>query len=276
MRRLTVAALMSGEPGPLELWTLRTMASVSRELRVVQAVQDPALTPLRLARKLIERHGLMGGLSRSIGEAVAARLDAEDRELLEELFDFDDLRDWRDRSGIIPVRVRALDHAESREALSAISPDVIVQVSGGRLEPGILSLARLAALNIHHGHAPHAPGPWSIPWGIVEGRRDWIAAAVHVDDGVDSGPVLWRGGPQLAPGDTHVDLLFRAHLEAAKALARILDSYASGDVPPPCAPAGGEAAPRRAEAPGLRVRLRLLRLDRGRRARVLIERGIEC
>ena len=80
----------------------------------------------------------------------------------------------------------------------------------------------------------------------------------------------------MAPGDTHVDLMFRAHLEAAKALGRILDAYASGRRPEACVfPAGAKAA-YHSTAPGLRDWLRLLRLDRGRRARMLIERGIEC
>ncbi len=174
------------------------------------------------------------------------------------------------------MKVRTLNHAEAHAALSALSPDLMVRLSGGVLKPLILSLARIAALNIHHGQAPLIRGMWSIPWGIVEGRRDWIGATVHViDDGIDTGPILWRGSPQLAPGDTNVDLLFRAHLEAAEALARILDAYARGDFPSPWMPAAGVSSTYRSAA-GLREWMRFLYLDQGRRSRVLIERGIEC
>ena len=277
MGRLKVAALMSGEPGPLELWTLRHMASVASELRVVQAPPAPPPPSLKSARTLFKRNGLLGTLSRFVGAAVGSRIAARDREVLEELFDFDDLRAWWGSSGIAPVKVRTLNHAESRAALSTMSPDVIVSVSGGVPHPRILSLAKLATLNIHHGRAPSIRGQWSIPWGIVEGRRDWIGATVHVVNGSDeTGPILWCGGPQLAPGDTHVDLLFRAHLEATKALSRILSAYASGAAPPPwLSPGAAEGSTYRSSA-GLREWLKLLYLDQGRRARVLLERGLDC
>ncbi|MFI5360992.1 MAG: formyltransferase family protein [Elusimicrobiota bacterium] len=276
MPGLKVAALISGEPGPHELWTLRRMASADCELSVVQATGSAALPPLQRARSLIKRHGALGTVSRFVGGAVGSRMAAEDGALLEELFDFDELRVWWGASGLVPAKVRALNHAEAQATLAALSPDLIVRVTGGILKPQIVSLARIAALNIHHGQAPLIRGMWSIPWGIVEGRRDWIGATIHViDDGIDTGPILWRGGPQLAPGDTHVDLFFRAHLEAADALARILKSYARGDAPQAWTPGAGQDSTYRSSA-GLGAWIKLLYLDRGRRARVLLERGVEC
>jgi folate-dependent phosphoribosylglycinamide formyltransferase PurN len=60
--------------------------------------------------------------------------------------------------------------------------------------------------------------------GIIEDRREWISATIHVvDEGIDTGTILWRGAPQLAPGDTAVMTCFRAHLEAVEALVRILE-----------------------------------------------------
>ena len=276
MRKLKVAALISGEPGAFELWTLRNIASAACELRVVQALHATTAPPLKRAKALIKKQGLLSAFSRLLGAGVGSRIAAGDRAILEELFDFDDLRAWWERSGIKPAKVWALNHAEAHAALSGMSPDVIVRVSGGVLKPRIFSLARIAALNIHHGQAPLIRGMWSIPWGIVEGRRDWIGATVHViDEGIDTGPILWRGAPQLAPGDTHVDLFFRAHLGATKALVQILNIYASGDIPRPWAAAAGETSTYRSSA-GLREWIKLLCLDRRRRARVLLERGIEC
>lgn len=268
MRTLRVAALIEGEPGPHELWTLRTMASAGCELRVMRAA------PARGGRSL--ERGPLNALSRVIGGAVASRVAAEEREILEELFDFEDLRAWWTGSGIAPVEVEALNHAQAQAALSAMPPDVIVRVSGGMPASRISSLAKFAALNIHYGRAPLIHGRWSIPWGILEGRREWIGATVHLIDGEsETGPILWRGGPQLAPGDTHVDLFFRAHLEAADALVRLLNAYARGDIPRLCVPSAGEVSTYRSSA-GLREWLMLLYLDRGRRARVLLERGLEC
>jgi methionyl-tRNA formyltransferase len=109
----------------------------------------------------------------------------------------------------------------------------MVRVSGGVLKREIFSLARIVTLNIHHGLAPRIRGMWSIPWGIVEGRHDWIGATVHeIDEGIDTGRILWRGAPQLAPGDTGTTLLFRVHLEAVDALVTAIRHYATGATPP--------------------------------------------
>jgi folate-dependent phosphoribosylglycinamide formyltransferase PurN len=276
MQPLKVAALISGQPGPQELWTLRNIASVPSELHVVQALHATTVPRSKRAKRLIKEYGLFRTASRFAGGVVGSRVGANDRKILNDLFDFAALGEWWERSGIARVEVRALNDAESKSALSAIAPDVIVRVSGGVLKPHIFSQAKLATLNIHHGQAPMIRGMWSIPWGIVEGRRDWIGATVHViDEGIDTGTILWRGGPQLAPGDTNVDLLFRTHLEAVNALVEILKTYARGETPKPWILSADETSTYRSAA-GLWDWMKLLSLGRGRKARFLIERGIEC
>src|SRR6202011_2340827 len=117
--------------------------------------------------------------------------------------------------------------------LEKIQPDIIVRVSGGLLRRHIFSQARLATLNIHHGQAPLIRGLSIIAWGILENRREWIGTTIHViDEGVDTGTVLWRGAPQLAPGDSAASLYYRAHLEGVAALARLIEEYARSEATP--------------------------------------------
>jgi len=151
-----------------------------------------------------------------------------------------------------------------------------VRVSGGVLKPHIFERARIATLNTHHGMAPMIRVMWSIPWGIVEGRASWIGVTIHeIDAGIDTGRVLWNGTPQLAPGDTDIDLFFRSHVEAAEALANLIKIYAAGGTPPDWTTASsGESAYR--SAPGLGARFRLRRNGRGLRAHILVERGLRC
>ena len=117
---------------------------------------------------------------------------------------------------------------------------------------------------------------WSIPWGIVEGRTDWIGATVHlIDDGIDTGCVLWRGSPQIAPGDTATTLFFRAHLEAVEALVRVIQIYARSAKPATCAKPEGEASVYRS-APGLVAWVKFLYLLRGRRASAILAGALKC
>jgi Formyl transferase len=275
-RLLRIAALISGEPNAADLWTLRKVSSIPCELRVIQARLPSKVSHGRRLRRLLSQYGLLGTCSRLVGGIIGSRITRKDRELLEELFDFQDLQKWWRLPSLKPISVSTLNHAESRSALERFSPDIIVRVSGGILGPHIFSLARLSALNIHHGQAPMIRGMWSIPWGIIEGRSDWIGATVHIiDQGIDTGGVLWRGTPQLAPGDASVDLFFRAHLEAVDALIEVLRTYSSGQTPAIWAsPANGSSTYR--SAPGIWDWLRFLYLGRGRRAAVLLERGVGC
>jgi len=276
MPELSVAALIVGDPGPQELWTLRAVAAAGCRLSVVRARAGASTPRWQRAVSLLRRHGPLRALSRAAGALIEAREAARQRARLEELFDMEDLRVWWAGSRLQPIEVGALNAPETARELSRLAPDVIVRVSGGVLKPHVLAQARVAALNIHHGRAPRIRGMWSIPWAVIEGRADWIGATIHVmDEGIDTGPILWRGAPQLCPGDTVVDLQFRAHVEAADALGRLLRLYAEGGRPRPWPLPAGEPSVYRS-SPGLGGWLSLLRLDRGRRARVLLERALEC
>lgn len=239
MSRLSVAALVAGEPGPAELWTLRGAADAGCRLCVV-SLPAPARLPVLGATRLL-----------------AAGVAALEGPFLRELFDYESLSAWW-RSAAPP-----------RVAPEAAAADVFLNVSGAA--PGeLLSRARLAALEIGM-----PAGPLSPFWAVVEGRPEWTASFVRVyEAGADTGLVVWRGAPQLAPGDSAPDIGFRAHARAVKALTEILRRLAAGRPPVPWAPPV-EPRPPRGE-PALMDWLRYLRLGAGRRARFLLERGLEC
>jgi len=277
VKRIRVAALIAGEPRGAELWALRSIFAGPCELHVVQAQHYNAVANVKRAESQVQAHGLFRSASRWIAKGlIGAREHKRNQQILDQLFDVNDLRRWWVRSGIVPFRVPHLNHLYSQAALEKIAPDIIVRVSGGLLKRRIFSQARLATLNIHHGQTPLIRGLSNIAWGILENRREWIGATIHViDEGVDTGTVLWRGAPQLAPGDTAASLYFRAHLEGVAALVRTLEAYASNEAPPFCEPLRREPSDYRS-AFDLGAWLKFLFLGRGRWARVLVERAIEC
>ena len=273
---MKVVALIVNEPGALELWTLKRLADVA-EIRIVRGVSASGTSRWRQLGRLMRDLGPAGVASRLLaGRLIRRRESLREAELLDRLLDGRHLREWWAASGLAPVDVPDLNHPDAGRHIALSEPDLIVRVSGGVLRRATFSLARLATLNIHHGRAPEIRGMFSILWGIVENRREWIGATVHlIDDGVDTGTVLWRGAPQLAPGDTGAHLLFRAHLEAVEALVRIVCNYAEAGQSPPVAGAKQGPSVYRS-APGLAPWLRYLRLGRGRRARVTLERALRC
>jgi hypothetical protein len=274
---LKLVALLAGDPHAVELWTLKNLASVSGTLNVVQAGSGSGVTARKRLRRLIREHGAIAVASRVLGAKLIGSFH-ERRELryLERLFDGEHLREWWDGCGIEPIVVPHLNHQKAHLAIAALQPDIIVRVSGGMLKRATFGQARIAALNIHHGVAPRIRGMWSIPWGIVEGRRDWIGATLHeIDDGIDTGRVLWRGSPQIAPGDTGSKLFFRAHLEVVDALVQVLRIIARGEVPTWRAPQEPETSVYRS-APGLGAWMRFLALREGKLSPMTFERALKC
>jgi hypothetical protein len=274
-QRLQVVALLAGPPGATELWTLHRLAAAGFSLRVVQArfSRKPVGT-LDLLRRRTSSLGLFGTISRVLGSLLLRQSESRRSQELNLLFDGDHLQSWWEQAKIHVEQVPYLNHEDTANVLSRWQTDFIVRVSGGILSEAVFSAARVAALNIHHGVASQIRGMWSIPWGIVEGRSDWIGATVHIiDAGIDTGAVLWCGSPQLAPGDSAVDLFFRTHLEAVEALISSIRKLDSGWQPAPEA-AASNAVYR--SAPGLPACLKYLALGRGKRARIILERAFRC
>lgn len=277
MQAIKVAALIVGEPQGAELWTLRSVFSGPCELCVVQALCYDEMSRLRRARRRLKTQGVLKAVSCWMGTSfVGGREGTRTTRILNELFDADCLREWWQQCGVRSFKVPHLNHPQCQKVLESFAPDIILRVSGGILKSHIFNQAKLGALNIHRGQAPLIRGISSIVWGIIEDRRDWIGATIHlIDEGIDTGAILWRGAPQLSAGDTAATLCFRAHVEAVAALLRLLKRYARGEKPALWPTPAAEASTYRG-TPGLGAWLKFLLLRRGRRARFLIEQAVQC
>jgi hypothetical protein len=276
MPPVRIAALIVGDPRATELWALRRLASIPGSLTVIRAERGSGLSGQQRLRYLVRQHGVWPTVSRVVaGRSVGAAHERRMRRELASLFDEERLHEWWRRSGIPVMPVPYLNHPATCEALSAVKAEIVVRLSGGVLKKAIFGGARIAALNIHHGMAPLIRGMWSIPWGLVERRAEWVGATVHqIDDGIDTGPVLWRGSPQLAPGDTATTVFFRVHLEAVEALVAAIGAFARGETPDPVLTSPDQPSVYRS-APGLGAWTRFLWLGEGRRAPLLLERALK-
>lgn len=258
MPKLTVAAVVAGEPGPAELWTLRGAARSGCEL-LVAPVDPPAVLP-RGERAVLAflRSGPLRATAVGLADLLAEREERLQGPLMDELFDAAALRSW--------WRGEAFERVDA-QALRARRPDLVLVVSG-RPPDGVTG--RLGTLEVRH-----PAGPLGVVWAVVRGRLEWTGAAVRaVAPGPDEGPALWRQAPQLAPGDSAPDIYFRAHVHAVAALTAILRRCAEGGAPP--APIAEEWPAPPAGEPGLADWLLYLSLDRGRRCPALLARGLEC
>jgi hypothetical protein len=270
---LHLVALTVGELTSPDLWTLRRLAGSRHRLSVVRAERPYGSPPSSRLRTLLRRHGAWHVLQRLLGtRLVGVRFERTARRLHDKLFDLWDLQAWWKEARLPCHAVPYLNSRRTRDVLGALAPDLAIRVSGGVLGPGVFGAARLGTLNVHHGLAPAIRGVWSIPWGLLEGRLDWIGATIHrVDEGIDTGPVYRRVAPQLVPGDTADTLFFRTHLLAVDALVEVVETFAGGGTPEVL---GYEGESVYRTAPGLLEWLSLLARQRGRRSRLVLEESL--
>jgi hypothetical protein len=275
--RLRVVALLSGAPSATELWTLNALAREPIELLVVRACRPTGLSRGQRLKRLVKSIGLRRLLSRAAGNLLIARWHNRRREQeLDRLFDGNSLRTWWRSSWLRVIDVPHLNHDNTSTTLASLKPDLLVRVSGGVLSKKIFTVPRLATLNIHHGMAPMIKGVWSIPWALIENRKDWIGATVHfIDEGIDTGKVIWRSQPQIAPGDTGVSLFFRAHLQAVTALCQVVRQFAADCIPETLSlPPGADGVYH--TVPELPHWLRYILLRSGQDAELVLREAIEC
>jgi methionyl-tRNA formyltransferase len=112
-----------------------------------------------------------------------------------------------------------------RQAIEHLRPDCVVISSFDRIIPADL-LARCPFVNVHYAPLPQYRGRANVNWAIINGESH-TAITIHlVDQGLDSGNILYQGLVTILPDDTVADLydhLNRLQLEhLGDAVARFL------------------------------------------------------
>jgi len=101
---------------------------------------------------------------------------------------------------LTPVKMKA---EETRAALAALSPDLVVVAAYGRiLPPSLLALPRFGCINVHASLLPRHRGASPIAHAILEGDRESGVALMRMDEGLDTGPVYVQRALPIAAADT--------------------------------------------------------------------------
>ena len=114
-----------------------------------------------------------------------------------------------------PVKQLALQHGlpvlqpatlrteEAQHAIAALDADVMVVAAYGLILPkAVLQLPRYGCLNIHASLLPRWRGAAPIPRAILAGDDETGITIMQMDEGLDTGDMLWRRACPIAPDDT--------------------------------------------------------------------------
>lgn len=134
------------------------------------------------------------------------------------------------------IACRAVDNVNAPEYVERVrqrAPDLLVSVAASQIfKRALLSVPRLACVNVHTGPLPAYRGMMPVFWQMYD-RRKSITVTLHtMTADIDVGSVLLQREVPLN-GDRNLDLVIRKmKREGARALVELLDRYHAGTVRP--------------------------------------------
>lgn len=142
-----------------------------------------------------------------------------------------------------PVKELALDHTLEVlqpqkasdeyfcELITGREPDLIIVVAFGQiLKKDFLSIPRWGVINIHASLLPKYRGAAPIPWAILNNESQTGLTVMHMDEGMDTGPILLQEEIPILQDETFGQLHERLALEAGALIIRALNQMAGNPI----------------------------------------------
>jgi methionyl-tRNA formyltransferase len=129
-----------------------------------------------------------------------------------------------------PASIRAGDFVDKIERLR---PDYIVVIAYGRIFPeNLITLSRIATINIHASLLPKFRGPAPIQWAIISGEKETGVCTMLMEKDLDVGDILLSAKEPIYPDDTSGTLHDRLALKSAEILIDTLQAFSENRIQP--------------------------------------------
>lgn len=140
----------------------------------------------------------------------------------------------------IPVyQPQSMKDGSALEIINEIKPDVIVVVAYGKILPvEILTSAKYGCINVHASLLPKYRGAAPIQWAVLNGDRETGVTVMQMNEGLDTGDMLYVEKTQIGENETSEELFDRLSLLGADALVKALEMIENGTVNPIKQPEG--------------------------------------
>lgn len=132
-------------------------------------------------------------------------------------------------NGIPVYQPSTLKTAEAQEELAALKPDVMVVVAYGLLLPqAVLDIPSLGCINVHGSILPRWRGAAPIQRAIEAGDAETGVTIMHMNAGLDTGPMLLISRCAIEENDTSATLYEKLARLGPAALQETLQQLANG------------------------------------------------
>jgi methionyl-tRNA formyltransferase len=126
-----------------------------------------------------------------------------------------------------------LSEPDALQQLQLWSPDLIVVAAFGQiLRPVVLDLPKFGCINVHASLLPRWRGAAPIQAAILNGDESTGITIMHMDPGIDTGPILTQKSISIHPQDTAGTLTPKLSELGADLLIETLPAYLTGDLTP--------------------------------------------
>ncbi len=115
--------------------------------------------------------------------------------------------------------------------IDALSPDLLVVVAFGQiLKKNLLEIPRWGALNIHASLLPRYRGAAPIQWAVFNNEPSTGLSAMQMDEGLDTGPVLFQEEVLISENETAGELHDRLSGMAGRFILAVLENWSKGKI----------------------------------------------
>ena len=118
------------------------------------------------------------------------------------------------------------------EKIRSLNPDVICVVAYGKILPKeILELPKLGCINVHGSLLPKYRGAAPIQWAVINGDKTTGITTMYMDEGMDTGEIIFQKAVDVLDGDTPETLQRRIMEQAEwKLLPKAINKIANEHV----------------------------------------------
>ncbi len=137
------------------------------------------------------------------------------------------------QKGIPVCQPATLRDASVQQGLAELAPELIVVVAYGKLLPGeVLRLPRYGCINVHGSVLPKYRGAAPIQWTVINGEDTAGVTVMQMDEGLDTGDMLYVHTTPVDPDETSGALYERLSRIGAQALTETLEPLQAGTLTP--------------------------------------------
>ena len=137
------------------------------------------------------------------------------------------------RHGIPVFQPHRIKTEESVEKLRSFNADIfVVSAYGQILSKEILDMPEYGCINTHASLLPKYRGAAPIQWAIINGDDKTGVTIMQMDEGVDTGDILYTKEVDITSDDTGESLFEKLACAGAELISDALDRMEKGDITP--------------------------------------------